>query len=312
MAEFVKYDHIENHYNFKRNLWEDHDLESETFVIQEKIDGSNVSFIFTEHGFCKLASRNQYLGQLGNVTFYGIEAVIPSIQDFIDHFTNVAKTERTEYQFYAEIFGVGIQNRVNYGPKAIKFFDLRINGQMVSQAHFYQVMEPFSHLIVPTLAKVQGITAALEYSNEFQSTLVETDVPNIAEGIVIKPWNKVMYNRHSEKLIIKSKNDKFSEKTKSKKVFKDKEPLPQGLIEARDKFAEYVNENRVMSVFSKIGPISSIKEIGKYIPLVLEDAATDYLAEEGLESLGKDERKVLFTSVTPMIVNILKQKLSES
>ena len=69
--------------------------------------------------------------------------------------------------------------------------------------------------------------------------------------------------------------------------------------ELRDIFQTYITENRLYSVFSKYGQIESVKEIGKYISLLTEDARQDFMKEykEKFDPLtDREKRNILKVS----------------
>ena len=312
MNSFLKYDSIDNTYAFKINNWLDSKLHLEQYVIQEKLDGSNISFIFLENGRVKVASRNNYLGCPETTDFFGISQVIKTDEfaNLLEYWSNKAKYDCCEYQLYGEIYGKGIQNRIEYGSKKIKFFDIRRNGHYLAQSEFYRLMEPtFTNFIVPLVGMANSLEEALSYSENFQTLEYAADFDNPAEGIVIKPWNTVVRNRFGERFVLKKKSDKFSEKSSKKSVKEEKIILP-AVQKAQEEFALYINENRVLSYFSKEGRLESMKDISKYIPAILNDALLDYMKDNALEDLGKEERKNLLTHVTKDLVQLLKDSLT--
>lgn len=73
-------------------------------------------------------------------------------------------------------------------------------------------------------------------------------------------------------------------------------------------FKSYITENRLLSVFSKEGQIQSPKEIGKYIKLLLTDAQDDFLKDNDISHLDKQQQKDVF-NVGSLIANMLKSYL---
>ena len=71
----------------------------------------------------------------------------------------------------------------------------------------------------------------------------------------------------------------------------------------------YVNENRVLSVFSKEGEISEPNEIGHYIKMVVEDAINDFEKDYDCSGLDKNQRKQIFKSGNKEIVKVLEKYL---
>jgi hypothetical protein len=74
-------------------------------------------------------------------------------------------------------------------------------------------------------------------------------------------------------------------------------------------FNEYLNENRVLSVFSKEGEIENTSDIGKYIKLVLDDAKEDFF-KDGYSFKGFDQKEVKYIlNGSKHIVKILQNYL---
>jgi Rnl2 family RNA ligase len=103
----------------------------------------------------------------------------------------------------------------------------------------------------------------LNYPNTFQSTIpfcLGYDPPknNEAEGIVIRPVKTLHFP--SGRVMVKSKNPKFSERQKTKQtpiVEKNK-----SVISIWNALSEYVNENRLNNVRSKDSNLSGKQLIG--------------------------------------------------
>jgi Rnl2 family RNA ligase len=161
-----------------------------------------------------------------------------------------------------------------------------------------------------------NIDECLAYPNAFQSHIAEwLNLPpiddNICEGLVIRPVEPV-YFRNGSRLLLKSKNSRFAEKKSVKKresaLFVEptySEPLKELLPIAE----QYVTENRLNNVISKIGHVSIPKDMGKLIGLFSKDALEDFLKEHSgrYASLEKSEQKILNTYVNKNVTILLKK-----
>jgi hypothetical protein len=74
-------------------------------------------------------------------------------------------------------------------------------------------------------------------------------------------------------------------------------------------FLPYINENRVLSVFSKEGEIQRPEQIGQYIKLVMEDAKEDFELENDLSNTDIGKMNDVFKTANREVVKILQQYL---
>ena len=78
---------------------------------------------------------------------------------------------------------------------------------------------------------------------------------NIAEGIVIKPVEPRFLNV-GERVIMKSKNEKFKERKSKKKRFKPQDaPLSKEALKLQEEVEALVTKNRLQNVLSKKGEL---------------------------------------------------------
>lgn len=318
---FQKYSSIENFEHIRLDVFKDLDIESQRFVIQNKIDGSNISFIFSpERSDPQIASRNQVLGSYKTCNFQqSFQQAIenPIFEKFIEFFQNQAVDANIQIQIYGELFGPTVQKRVWYGAApGILFFDMRINEKYLEQDKFYKTFidNGFEELLVPTLAMGVSFQEAVSYNIEFQDPICsnsdqfrKNNPQNYSEGIVIKPLDKEFYSPCNERFVIKRKSPKFSETSPKREKQENSNEIPGALAEMIENFLGYINENRVLSYYSKAGPLLYIKYIGDYIKPILEDAAEDFCKDYGI--WGTEERKHCFKAATPVLVEILKKSL---
>lgn len=307
---FKKYNSIENHYRQKyilNCLSQQPGLETEKYSIREKIDGANVQFLFKKDEKMKVGKRSSYLEE--GESFFDIWTVISDNEKVLSRFQTFAD-EGFEIRVYGELYGPGVNGRVDYGPKKdIRFFDIELDGEIVPQHQFEEIMLllDITDKIVPLIGYADNLTEALQATCDFDSKVLNKE-NNAAEGIVIKPFRRNYIMGNGSRFLLKKKSDNFKEKetgTKSKKA----ESLPEEVVGLMLEFRGYINKNRILGIFSKHGEIQSQKEIGKYIQLVVEDAREDFLKDRELpEGLDNKVQKKIF-NVGGHVVNLLKEHL---
>lgn len=75
------------------------------------------------------------------------------------------------------------------------------------------------------------------------------------------------------------------------------------------KFERYPSiENRVLSIFSKHGPIQEMKQLGDYIKWIIQDAQEDFMKDNSNIELTDKELKQVF-KVGADVVKLLKVNL---
>jgi len=318
---FKKYNKIVNHYQKKEieNYYEDFpSLKFCEWIAQEKIDGANISLLFSpEFESPKVFSRNKELKE--GERFYGIFEFLKGkdIENFINKFQKKSKNENKIYRFWGEFFGRGIQKRIDYGDKKfIVFFDMEIDDIRLTpeQADKFFIDNDIKDWFIP-IVKIGKFEDLLNIDIENKKSLFakKQGIESPIEGVVLKPYKGVFYYKNQELISIKYKSKKFVEKMERKSK-KNKKEIKPDIKNLNEKFASYLNENRVLSVFSKEGEIKSFKEISKYIKLVLDDMKKDFMTEltdeekKIFNGLDKKEIKIVF-NIGSSIASILKKYL---
>ncbi|KAA6301924.1 MAG: hypothetical protein EZS26_001927 [Candidatus Ordinivivax streblomastigis] len=335
MLEFKKYSSIENTYD--KEFMEKIKLEgfdSLQYVVQEKVHGANCCFI-TDGQTVRFAKRTS-LVETGEM-FYNYEELLERYNDRIIRLYHCVKEKYADAEsisVYGEMFGgkyphadvkndskvMNIQKGVFYCPIHDFYgFDLYVNGleqkRYLSVNETNQFFEAENIFYAKTL--FQGtLDECLKYPNAFQSCIAEwLGLPaiedNICEGIVIRPVEPTFF-RNGSRLLLKNKNSKFAEKKAVKKrqpaLFVEptySEALKQLLVVTE----EYVTENRLNNVISKIGQISIPREMGKLIGLYSKDTLDDFLKEYGSDYalLEKSEQKIVNTHINKQAVGLIKK-----
>jgi len=311
--KFSRYSSIDNSYRLKTVGLIQEQIPSATFVVQEKIHGSNFAFYY-DGETVRYAKRGGLLN--GEETFfhyrkldrYGIEDKIKSAFEYLK---SEFGDEIEQVSIHGEIFGGSyphddvekvkdvsrVQKEVLYSPN-VEFmaFDIKVNDTFMNMDHFIGLCEELDIPHLPILLR-GTLEEALKYNNEYQTTVPNLlgypELPdNICEGNVIKPV-KTAYFGNGSRIVLKNKNAKFSEKSGQKGTPTPKDPLPQHVLDMMSKGNEYVCENRLRNVLSKIGEVQQ-SEFGKILGLMSKDVLEDFMKDvpEFLEMEKKERKEV--------------------
>jgi len=334
---FKKYNSIECPYNseFMEKVREE--VPSGTvFVVQEKVHGSNVSFVCSlPEGEIRFAKRTGFVEPDEN--FFGCAEFIPRYEERIRKVCRLVKRiepSSVSCCIFGEMFGGAyphpdvkrissvkpIQKGVFYCPTH-EFYAFDIFCVTDKTAYYLpvdSVNRIFSEaglLYAETLFE-GSLADCLEFPNAFRTTVPEKlGLPpiedNICEGIVVRP--KVPLNlKRGERVMIKSKNPRFSEKKSQKvKVPKEEIPLSDEFTELLSSAYDYVTEPRIGSVRSKIGEMVFPREFGKMLGLYCKDVLEDFLKEYGTSycELERKEQKLFNKRVNKICADFLREKL---
>ena len=303
---FKKYQSLENSYNdkFLRRFLETYpELQNETYIVTEKLDGANIQIYFEPGVPYRIGKRSDFLKE--DETFFDIHSTVKKYQESLDKIQKHVEITKNKIRLYGEIYGSGIQKRVNYGDeKYIAFFDVEVNGELWAPRDFMHLAEGFDLPRVPVIQIKANITEVLSLSENFNTNINPVE-NNASEGLVIRPFGKNYYSHVGAIFILKKKSAKFSEKEGLEKPVKI---LDTPVLDANLKFKAYLNDNRVLSVFSKSGPMQEMSQMGEYIKLVLEDAKLDFLKENDISMFDKNQLKDVY-NVGNLVVQLLKKHL---
>ena len=284
-----KYPHIENTYRQEKFivpfLVQFPELLTETtYIIQEKIHGTNVRIMAQPDGTIVLGSRNRILSE--NENHMGLRQVLPKIKDVLSLITTLSRIAKSNVTIYGELHGAGIQKGIDYGKeKNILFFDMNVGPLLLSPEQFLTTMKKANLMdrVVTTLGFANSLKEALAFSPEFHSTISPSE--SWAEGIVIKPLSKVFYNAHGNIFYLKNKHPDFQERAKAPKV-------KSIVVKALSVLLPYITKGRVEGVVLREGGITSKKEIGNYINLVITDIVSDYIKDHPDAELTPNDKSI--------------------
>lgn len=144
---------------------------------------------------------------------------------------------------------------------------------------FLDILKDTNIQSVPILKMCDTLKEALEFDKVFESEVYKQfNLPkienNFAEGVVIKSIEEIAKN--NGRIILKNKNDKFAEISHHKKKEDIDKTLAPETNELINLLNDYINENRLDSVLSKIpGPYKS-SDFGKLIKEFTKDILDEF------------------------------------
>ncbi|WP_298121983.1 RNA ligase, Rnl2 family [Flavobacterium sp.] len=329
--EFKKYNSIENAY--QKIVLEQiiiHGFEKEIYVVQEKVHGANFSF-FTDGKLVKIAKRTDFIQE--DETFYNAQKVAEKYHDSVLQLFEKVKEQFDDIEtlvIYGELFGghynhkdvvpikeaIKVQKGIDYSPENDFYaFDIKLNGthylDVATANTFFETMNFFyaKTLFEGTLKE------ALKYPNEFNSKIPDwlgltALEDNITEGVIIRPA-QVKYFGNGSRVILKNKNEKWSEKTKVKrdKTVHKEVVFTENAQIVWEEIQTYITTNRLYNVLSKEGEFTP-KMMGKITGLFAQDILTDFMKEqaESFNILEKEEQKGITKRLNNVIIKMIKEE----
>jgi len=323
---FKKYNSIEQNYRTKFiDMIKANNLDTIDYIVQEKIHGSNFSFISVDGINFRAAKRTSILEP--NESFYNYKPVMDKLLDKMKALWTLVKADYPDmFQLtvFGELFGglyphpevkkdntaSVIQKGVYYSPSNNFYaFDIMINAEVYLDVDIINnYFEKVNMFYARTIYR-GSLTDCLNYPNDFQSTIPEQlGLPpienNIIEGIVIRPI-KSLYLPIGSRVILKSKNEKWSEiKTKKKKTQTPiiSNDLKLCILNVKN----YITKNRLNNVISHIGEINKNK-IGAVLKLFSQDVISDFRKDYPIyDKLNKKDQTILRKEINKEVIKEVK------
>jgi len=304
----------------------------EVFIVQEKVHGANLSF-FTDGKEIKMAKRTAFIEQ--DEKFYNAHDIVERYRKNVIHIFEKVKAVYPDMEtvvIYGELFGGGykhkevapvkdaikVQKGIEYAPHNEFYgFDIKLNGTTYLDTDLAnQIFEETGFFYAKIL--FQGtLEEALKFPNAFGSKIpawlgLPEIEDNMCEGTIVKTL-KTRYFGNGARIILKNKNEKWTEKSK---VVRKERPARKDVHfsgKAREIWEEirsYVTVNRLNNVVSKTGefePEMMGKIIGLFSQDVLEDFEKDF--PEAFVAIEKDEQKRINKKLNSLVIDLVKQEL---
>lgn len=276
---FSKYNSIENSYRQKTvNIIKEYYPGIE-YIVQEKIHGANFS-IWCDDNEIKYAKRGGWIDN----NFYSYKSAVRDIDIDIVYVRRILNCK--EFVLWGELCGgdypglksddTKVQKGIYYHPDNIFVcFDISIDGQLIEVDRAEEICNDFDILFTPTLFR-GTLDECLEFNIERNSDIPDMfGLPkieeNLIEGVVIKP-NSPCFLPNNSRVVLKKKNEKFSEKVSKPK---EKASLSQDVLNLLAEVSDYITENRLNNVLSKVGQVTQ-KDFGKVNGLFAKDVIEDF------------------------------------
>lgn len=304
----------------------------EVFIVQEKVHGANLSF-FTDGKEIKMAKRTAFIEQ--DEKFYNAHHILERYRKNVIHIFEKVKAVYPEMEtvvVYGELFGGGykhketlpvedaikVQKGIEYAPHNEFYgFDIKLNGTTYLDTDLAsRIFEETGFFYAKIL--FQGtLEDALKFPNAFDSKIpgwlgLPEIEDNMCEGTIIKTL-KTRYFGNGARVIMKNKNEKWTEK--SKMVKKDR-PAKKDIHfsgkaqEIWEEIRNYATVNRLNNVVSKTGefkPEMTGKVIGLFAQDILEDFEKDF--PEAFTAIEKEEQKRINKKLNSLVIDLVKQEL---
>ena len=283
----------------------------ETWCVLEKIHGSNCQIYYDEDGF-KYGNRNSFI----KGSFKNAHKVLPQYEEKIK---KIYDKYNKPIRIFGELFGgmwdgktleMRVQKKVEYSKyiDAI-FFDMMIGDEMIPYMDTCIILYKNNIRYLKPLS-LCSLDDALKFPNKFPTTIpsslyrLPTKNDNICEGIVIKTYEHEYKTNGGARVILRSKNEKFTEKQRIRKP-RENVALTKEANELISILESYITENRMDAVISKqeFGKKDFGMFIAKFAKDVLEDAKND---EVNLNSVDKREMSRINKIMNKKIVEVCK------
>jgi Rnl2 family RNA ligase len=332
--EFMKFSSIENSYRdkFKEQIQEQ-GMDGGDWVVMEKIHGAQFS-IYYDGTEITASSRTAFLTE--DSDFFNYQKIMEENRKNVITLYNLLKEKRpemTQVVIYGELFGGSyphpdvpkiktakrLQKGVFYHPDNLFYaFDIKVNGSYLTVDETDEFFEKAEFFYAKSLFR-GPLEECIKYPDDFLSKISQwLGLPpiedNIAEGIVIKPVEP-RFLRVGDRVILKSKNEKFKErKSKKNRPLKQEDPLSEEAIKLQQELEALITENRLQNVLSKKGELPYPLP-QDYFGVIMKDLAADVWDdfnkdfEQPFIKLDKKEQKKVSKAVNQVAAKLVRKEL---
>jgi len=303
------------------------------WVVMEKVHGAQFS-IYYDGNQMQVSSRTSFLTE--DTDFFNWQKVMEDNRSHMIKLYDLLKQETPDLQqvvVYGELFGGSyphpdvpkvkdakrLQKGVYYHPDNLFYaFDIRVDNRFLTVDDTEPLFESSGFFYAKTLFR-GPLEECIKHPDNFPSKISQwLGLPpiddNIAEGIVIKPVEP-RFLRVGDRVILKSKNEKFKErKSKKKRPVKQDAPLSEAALKVQAELEALVTANRLQNVLSKKGelpyplPQNYFGEIMKeFADDVWEEFNKDY--EQEYINLDKKEQKRVSKAMNQVASKLVRKEL---
>lgn len=329
---FKKYRSMENSYRTKfMNKIIEQGFTSNTvlWVATEKVHGAN-SGLWVDDKEVRISKKTSLINDKEN--FYKADVLLKKYKDdariifdnlrlSIGHFKSLT--------IWGELYGGSyphpdvpkdnnskkVQKGIFYNPSNdLLIFDIMITDE--DNKDSYLTSDAVIELIgktkletVPELAR-GTFDEMIKFQNDGQSVVhkiygLPTIEDNIMEGVVLKPII-ASFLHDGSRVIVKNKNDKWSEKANAPK--RQPKIINEAIKPIVEEIGMYVTENRLHNVLSHIGEVTN-RDFGLINKEFITDVMKDYLEEnsnDALNVLNKKDRKLVSKNVGKQTAQLIR------
>jgi Rnl2 family RNA ligase len=333
--EHKKYSSIENTYRDKfMDLIREEGKDGGEWVVTEKVHGGQFS-IYYDGSEIQASTRTTFLTE--DIDFFNWKKVLEDNRDKVIKLYDILKSENKDISVvivYGELFGGSyphpdvakvknakrLQKGVHYHPDNLFYaFDIRVDGKYLTVDEANRLFEQAGLFYAKPLFR-GPLEECVKHPDDFLSKISQwLDLPpiedNIAEGVVLKPVDPRFLNI-GDRVILKSKNEKFKERKAKKKRPPKKQdaPLSEEALKLQQEIESLVTENRLQNVLSKRGelPYPVPKDLfgqvmKEFSADIWEEFNKDF--EDQFDNLDKKEQKRLSKAINQVAAKLVQKKL---
>lgn len=275
---FSKYSSLTNH-NQSKAIQSIRDMGLDDpeiyWIATEKAHGANFGFWFNMEEGIKLSSRNNFVND-SFMSAWKLDKYHEAVQKTFEVLVKECLCSvKDTVVIYGEIIGgiffgdkeadsITVQKEVQYTPSTeFLAFDIKVIPFDKEQEEFYITPSQLvsflddKFILAPFIA-AGSFDEIMKVSNEFNShipslfNLDDEGRVNTCEGIVITPYNESYKFFNGKRVVIKSKNDKFSENNGKVKKVKEEVILSDLAKEYHEHMSTYITTNRFSNVCSHL------------------------------------------------------------
>jgi len=268
------------------------DFQLSQFAVTEKIDGANIQ-LYLEPGKPALVGKRTSFVQRDE-EFFNLWRVIDEHEAFIDALAQHAQQTSATLRLFGELFGSEVIKRIDYQTTgSLRFFQMEVDDERLPFCAVEKLLDEIGRpdLLAPLIG-VMTLEEAMTLDPVFPSLLNSDEQ---AEGIVICGYDHVFHGKNSAPFLCKMKNPDFADTEGGD----GKNPVYWPVT-------KYLNGNRLVSVESKHGAFDNLKEMQRYIDLVINEVNEDFEKDHGTPPSPPAEK--FKNQIASMIAKYVKSK----